>query len=114
MKNLKQNRPRYIFKNIVLPSLIFVAMAGVLILGIYKFNEMSTEQDLELTKAALNKAVIQCYADEGRYPSEISYLEEHYNVTIDYDRFFVRYDCAAANVFPNISVFRRTEAKRDE
>lgn len=107
MKNFKQNRPKYIWKTIVLPSLICVAMLALLIFAVVKFNRMSLEQDRELTYAAISKATVQCYADEGRFPADIEYLEENYNVHIDRDAFSVTYDCAASNVFPNISVFRK-------
>ena len=107
MKNFRQNRPKYIFKSIVLPGLICLALLAVMILGVYKFNDMSLEQDRQLTLAAIRKATVQCYADEGRYPATLDYLVENYNVNIDFDNFMVAYDCAAANVSPNISVFRR-------
>lgn len=107
MKNFKQNRPKYIWKSIVLPGLICLGMLAVLIFGVYRFNEMSLEQDRQLTLAAIRKATVQCYADEGRYPAELDYLIENYNVHIDTDNFMVVYDCAAANVSPNISVFRK-------
>lgn len=107
MKNFRQNRPRYIWKTIVLPSLICVALMSVMILAVYKFNDLSVEQDRQLTLAAIRKASIQCYADEGRYPADVDYLVEHYNVHIDEDEFMVVYDCAASNISPNISVFRR-------
>lgn len=107
MKDFKQNRPRYVWKTIVLPALICVALLSVMILTVHKFNELSIEQDRQLTIAAIRKAAIQCYADEGRYPADVDYLVEHYNVRIDDDEFLVVYDCAASNISPNISVFRR-------
>lgn len=107
MKNFKQNRPRYIWKTIILPALICVALLGLLIVTVYKFNDLSIEQDRQLTQAAIRKASIQCYADEGRYPSDLDYLIENYNVHVDFDNFMVVYDCAASNISPNISVFRR-------
>ena len=107
MKDFKGNSRRDIWKTIVLPILICVAMLAVMIFAVMKFNSMSIEQDRELTLAAIRKAAVQCYADEGRYPSTIDYLEKNYGVHIDDDTFMVTYDCAAANVFPNISVFRK-------
>lgn len=107
MKNLRENRPRYIFKSIVLPAILGVLLLGVLALGVWRFNVMSLEQDRELTCAALKKAAVQCYADEGRYPADVEYLYEHYGVHVDTDEFFVNYNCAASNVFPNITVTRR-------
>ena len=37
----------------------------------------------------------------------VRWLIENYGVKIDYDHFQVTYDCAAANVSPNIAVFRK-------
>ena len=107
MKNFRQNRQKYIFKSIVLPALLCAAVIVIFILGAYKFNNLALEQDRQLTLAAIKKATIQCYADEGRYPAELDYLIENYGVKIDYDHFQVTYDCAAANVSPNIAVFRK-------
>ncbi len=107
MKNFRQNRQKYVFKTIVLPALLCVAILVIFVLGVYKFNELSLEQDRQLTYAALRKATVQCYADEGRFPSEVDYLVENYGVNIDYDQFYVVYDCAASNVAPNIAVFRK-------
>ena len=104
MRNLKGKKPSYILNSIVIPIVLCLAMLAILFAGIYKFNEISVEQDRQLTYSAIRKATIQCYADEGRYPSDVDYLVEHYNVRIDYDTFRVSYDCAAANVSPNIAV----------
>ena len=107
MKNFRQNRQKYIFKSSVLPALLCAAIVAIFIFGAYKFNELSLEQDRQLTLAAIKKATVQCYADEGRYPAKIDYLIENYGVKIDHDHFQVTYDCAAANVSPNIAVFRK-------
>lgn len=107
MKNLRQNRPRYVWRSIVLPIIVCVAMLAIFGFGVYKFNEISLEQDRQLTYSAVHRAVVQCYADEGRYPADIAYLEDNYNLKIDYDHFRVVYDCVASNVSPNIAVFRR-------
>ena len=107
MKDFKGKRQKYVWKAIVLPALLCAAILTIFALGVYKFNELSLEQDRQLTYAAIQKATVQCYADEGRFPASVDYLVEHYNVNIDYDHFMVTYDCAAANVSPNIAVFRK-------
>ncbi|MCR5325032.1 MAG: hypothetical protein K6E85_17380 [Lachnospiraceae bacterium] len=107
MKDFKGDSGKVVWKTIVLPILLCIAMLAVMIFAVIKFNQMSMQQDRELTLAAVRKAAVQCYADEGRYPSTLDYLVENYGITIDEDTFMVTYDCAAANVFPNISVFRK-------
>ena len=48
-----------------------------------------------------------CYAAEGIYPPDISYLEEHYGIQIDKDRFAVYYDVFASNLMPDITVIEK-------
>ena len=54
---------------------------------------------------AIKRAVIQCYAIEGFYPPEVSYLEEHYGIIID-DKYIVEYKSFSANNLPNIKVLQ--------
>lgn len=106
------NRPRYIFRSIVLPGILFALLAAVLIMGVMRFNSLSREQDRQLTLAAIRKATVQCYADEGRYPSDVDYLIAKYGIDVDEDEFYVSYDCLASNVFPNIAVYYKGEDAR--
>ena len=59
MKNFRQNRQKYIFKSIVLPALLCAAIVAIFIFGAYKFNELSLEQDRQLTLAAIKKASVE-------------------------------------------------------
>ena len=52
----------------------------------------------------LRRAAVACYAAEGIYPPDISYLEEHYGIQIEKDRFAVYYDVFASNLMPDITV----------
>lgn len=107
MKSLRSGKPRFFWKTIGIPALMFAAMLVVFIYGIMYFENVNTEQNLILTENAVRKATIQCYANEGFYPPNLQYIEEKYNVTIDYSKFNVTYDCAAANVMPNIAASRK-------
>lgn len=107
MKNLKTGKPKYIWKTIGLPISLFAVMLAVFVVGVIHFSNVNTEQNLVLTQSALQKATVQCYADKGFYPPTLEYLEQNYGVTIDYTKFNVTYDCAAANIMPNIVVFQK-------
>ena len=54
----------------------------------------------------LRRAAAACYAAEGIYPPDISYLEERYGVRIDRDRYTVDYQVFASNLMPDITVLR--------
>lgn len=96
-----------ILKKYLLPVCLFLFMAGLGTAGILKFDGMNREQELALTKQEIKKAAVQCYATEGMYPSDLSYLEENYYLTVDYEKYFVIYECTASNFMPEIEVYRR-------
>ncbi|CBK76046.1 putative uncharacterized protein [Clostridium sp. CAG:149] len=63
---------------------------------------------------AIRRASVQCYAIEGRYPPSVEYLEEHYGIVIDRDRYHVFYDGWASNVMPDITVLPVAEEEKGD
>ena len=98
-----------------LTSGAFLALAGfalILILVAHGINGISRtvdEQQLTLTKQAIQRCAIQCYVLEGRYPSSIEYMQAHYGLAVDLDRFVIHYEKLGDNLLPEISVFSLEE-----
>ncbi len=63
----------------------------------------------ETLRSAIARAVVQCYAIEGRYPPSVEYLEENYGIQIDRERYYVFYEGFASNVMPDITVISAEE-----
>lgn len=86
---------------------VLLGLAAVLILffGALRLERLNTEQNRELTYQAIKKATVQCYANEGRYPADLRYLEEKYDVKIDHSEFNILYDAIGPNIMPNINVY---------
>ena len=74
----------------------------------------NTEESLQLTEQAVRGCAVQCYAIEGRYPPSVEYLEEHYGIVIDRDRYHVFYDGWASNVMPDITVLPVAEEEKGD
>lgn len=106
MRNLKKNR-FMLTKSLLVSICTFVFIIGILIAGTNHFSTVNQEQELALTEQAIRKAVLQCYAIEGRYPSELAYLTEHYGLLLDEKKYRISYDCFASNIMPEIYVFER-------
>ena len=68
------------------------------------FPKSYTPKQMEDT---IYKAVLNCYAIEGRYPATIDYVEQHYGLQIDHDRYDVFYEIFAENVMPEITVIEK-------
>ena len=106
MKSLKRKN-NSILKACVIPIVLFALLIWLLVGGTTHFKKVGSEQGLALTAQAIRKAVLQCYAVEGMYPSDLEYLTEHYNLRIDEEKYIISYDCFSSNIMPEIDVFER-------
>ena len=62
------------------------------------------EEGRQQLETALRRAAAACYAAEGIYPDDIAYLQEHYGIQIDEERYTVIYTVFASNLMPDITV----------
>ena len=101
-------RPRSFWR--VLCSLLLAAV--VLLVFLYGFSRISKTAEGEQQHAlerSIRKSLVSCYAIEGAYPDSLSYLEEHYGLLIDHERYVVEYEPFGSNIWPTVQVVRRGE-----
>ena len=89
--------------------ILFSAALCLLVLGWFRTSLSSLtrgqgEEGRQQLEDALRRAAVACYSVEGIYPPNLSYLEEHYGIQIDADRYAVFYDIFAENLMPDITV----------
>ena len=94
------------------PMLIVIAVIIVLAVAIFgRTNKVSSQHMAEGSAAALEAAVqrsaLQCYVVEGIYPTDLSYLEEHYGLQVNHEDFYISYDVFASNLPPDVRVTPR-------
>lgn len=95
----RSSLPGYLISFLLLGIILYLFLCSV------GAMQSRTEEDrLNALTAAIKRASVQCYAIEGRYPPSVDYLEEHYAVVIDRERYNVFYDGWASNVMPDITV----------
>lgn len=83
---------------------VFLAVLLLFLFCVRAMQSKSEEESLAALRDAIRRASVQCYAIEGRYPPSVEYLEEHYGIVIDRERYHVFYDGWASNVMPDITV----------
>lgn len=81
-----------------------LVMLLVFLAALADLSEGNSRQGREQLETALRRSAVACYAAEGIYPDDISYLEKHYGVQIDEERYTVIYDVFASNLMPDITV----------
>ena len=84
--------------------LVFLAVAALLLASLAFASRRNEAEEAALLESALQRAVVTCYAVEGRYPPSLDYIYENYGVSVDTDRYVIYYDIFASNVMPTIVV----------
>lgn len=86
------------------PVLILAACLSLLLAGTGQISSRTKSEQLDVLTQAIERASVQCYAIEGRYPPSVEYMEEHYGLSIDRDKYNVFYSGWASNIMPDITV----------
>jgi len=91
-----------------LPKLLMpVVVLAAFLLALSRLDSGSTEVQRQQLEDSIRRACVACYAAEGIYPPNVEYLEEHYGVVIDHDRYHVSYVAIADNLMPDITVLEK-------
>lgn len=89
------------------PVLLVPAALAVLLLFT---SALSNLQDGQISEGrqqledAVRGSAVACYAAEGIYPPNLEYLEEHYGIQVDRERYTVMYEIFASNLMPDVTV----------
>lgn len=87
-----------------------VLFLGVVIIfnqGVNTLTTTSEREAIDAVRTAVTRAAVQFYALEGRFPPQLSYLEERFGLQLDHDRFIIHYNAVGSNITPQIAVIPR-------
>lgn len=96
--------------NLLWSASVFVLIVAVILgfaVAMDKLADNQNEEHRLQLEESIRLASVSCYANEGKYPSDLEYLAEHYGVQIDSDRYAVYYEVFAENLMPEITVVER-------
>ena len=94
-------------KKDVAAILIFIALIIAFVFLINNITGQGNGRELEIVRDAVKNAALTCYAVEGMYPDDLTYLREHYNLSYNEERYIVSYQPLASNLMPAIKVVER-------
>ena len=86
---------------------IFIALIVAFVFLVNNITGKGNGRELEIVRDAVKNAALTCYAVEGMYPDDLSYLREHYNLSYNEERYIVSYEPLASNLMPSIKVVER-------
>ncbi len=91
---------RYLLYLSILITLLFLAY-------VIRKHGKSDEEALASIERSIRDCALQCYVVEGVYPPSLSYLEEHYGLTLNKEDYYIHYDIFAENLPPEVRITRR-------
>ena len=93
-------------KGLFFAIVVFVLLACFFLAALSSAARRNAAREQETIEDALQRAVVTCYAVEGKYPPTLDYIYENYGVHVDESRYAVFYDVTAANLMPSVQVMR--------
>jgi len=87
--------------------IMFAAVVTIMLYGFQDAAVSSKAENLRMTEDSLRRAVVSCYALEGRYPPNVDYLQQQYGLQVDEDAYIIHYEIFAENIMPEITVLER-------
>lgn len=88
---------------IIGPVIIFVTLI-IMMNAIDQNHVQSMYNREEQIEEVITRYAVACYAQEGAYPQELSYLEDNYGLIIDSENYNYYYSSFASNILPDIVV----------
>jgi len=92
-------------KGIVFTLAILAAVVCFFFVAVGGASDKADASSAATLEKAIKRAAVQCYAIEGFYPPDVTYLADNYGVIID-PRYIVEYDAFSGNNLPNIKVLQ--------
>lgn len=91
--------------------IIFIAVIGLFVYGISAVSSSSVVNSKQILEDAINHDVIHCYSVEGMYPPSVNYMQDHYGLTYDQDKFIIDYEYIGSNIMPKVTVIEKGQKK---
>lgn len=103
----KDNFKKRIYNPMLLPIIIFTIILVIFISGIGSITSSSLTNGKQILSEAIERDIVHCYAVEGMYPPNLSYMEKHYGLTYDKNKYIVDYEYIGANIMPTVYIIEK-------
>lgn len=109
MKRFQTAKQPFFARNLLWSISVFFILLFCFSYGVQSVSKTADRTEMETLERAVRRNVIQCYAAEGRYPESLAYLEAHYPLRYDKEKYFIAYDVLGENIMPDIIIIPRKE-----
>jgi len=103
----KADFKKRIINSFTISVIIFVAVIVLFVFGISSISNSSVVNDKEILTEAIERDIVHCYCVEGMYPPSVKYMQEHYGLTYDSDKYIIDYEYIGANIMPKFMIIAK-------
>ncbi|MDO5601408.1 MAG: hypothetical protein Q4G07_01435 [Oscillospiraceae bacterium] len=93
-----------------MPILVFLLIFGLFYYGVSSLGDAASQQELSGAEQSIRRSAVHCYATEGFYPADLAYLEQHYGLVLNHEKYIILYEAMGDNVMPFIRVLPQKAA----
>lgn len=111
---VRRRSPLDAFRGHLLAIYFFAIVFGMFLGGITNVENSSEAESKRVLEESVHKAIISCYAIEGRYPESVEYLKENYNLIYDEEKYDIGYNIFADNIMPDVYIIDLTVDDEEE
>ena len=88
--------------------MVGLVLVAILLFRVMPFVTRATHgEGTHILERSIQRAIVQCYALEGRYPPTLSYMRDRYGLLYDESNYLVHYEIFASNLMPNVTIIQR-------
>ncbi|NLW71104.1 MAG: hypothetical protein GX061_08505 [Eubacteriaceae bacterium] len=77
--------------------------------GLSDFAQSVGNRQMTFIEDTIRKYAVQCYALEGFFPKDLSYLRDNYGLYLNDKKYVYHYNYIGENLLPEIYVFELTQ-----
>jgi len=106
---VKPDLKKRIFSSFNLSVIVFIAIILIFVFGISSVSNSSVVNDKEILTEAIERDIVHCYCVEGMYPPSVKYMQDHYGLTYNADKYIVDYEYIGANIMPKFMILEKMD-----
>ena len=86
---------------------LFLLVLLIFLAAVSRLEDGRQAEGKRQLETALRRTAVSCYASEGFYPPDVTYMQNHYGLQFDEDAYIIHYKLVASNWMPDITVQER-------
>ena len=104
LDGIHQIKKKNVAGSTLISAVLFVLIFIGFLFAVSLASKSSVAEQRDSLSEAIDRAVIQCYVTEGRYPESFEYLQKNYGIIYDDEQFRVDYVIYGSNMRPDITI----------